>query len=434
MFPIAQILHDKGFYLTGSDNNPSSIVDMERALGIPVTIGQKAQNIAGADLIVYTAAILPDNPELVAAKESGIPMMERAEILGIINNSFENAICVSGTHGKTTTSSMLTQILLHAGKDPSAVIGGKLKSIGAYGRVGKSDCMVTEACEFQDHFLRLKPAYAVILNIDSDHMEYFKTMQNLKHSFEKFASTTTKALIVNGDDINSMEVAARLDQKKITFGRSESCDYRVTNGHIGTGIHQSFTLLYKGTVLGNIELLVPGEHNQVNAAAAIAAAMELGVSFDDCKSGLLEFTGSGRRFEVLAQINGITIADDYAHHPAEIAATLKAAKELNFKRVWAVHQPFTYSRTKRLLSDFADALQIADCVTLTEIMGSREKNDDYNIYSADLAALIPGCKWFATFDEVADEVADGAQPGDLIITLGCGDVYKVANKIIDHLK
>lgn len=434
MFPIAQILHDRGYYLTGSDNNPSSIVDMERALGIPVTIGQKAENIEGADLIVYTAAILPDNPELIAAQNSGVPMLERAELLGIVNNAHSDSVCISGTHGKTTTSSMLTQILLHAGKDPSAVIGGKLKTIGAYGRVGRSDIMVTEACEFKDHFLKLKPAYAVILNIDCDHMEYFKTLDNLKHSFEIFAGYAAKAVIANGDDKNTCDVLARLDKRIITFGRGAQNDYQVTDGHMLKGVRQAFTLSRHGEVLGEITLRVPGEHNQVNAAAAVAAAMELGVSFADCVDGLYEFTGSGRRFEILDEINGITIADDYAHHPTEIAATLNAAKCLDFKRVWAVHQPFTYSRTKMLLDDFATALQIADRTTLTEIMGSREKNDDFHIYAADLAAKIPGCDWYATFDEVADAVANDARPGDLIITLGCGDVYKVAAKIIDRLK
>ncbi len=434
MFPLAQILHDRGYYLTGSDNNPSSIVEMERALGIPVTIGQKAENIQGADLIVYTVAILPDNPELVAARQSGIPMIERAELLGIINNAHTDSICVSGTHGKTTTSSMLTQILLHAKVDPSAVIGGKLKSIGAYGRVGRSQVMVTEACEYKDHFLQLRPAYAVILNIDCDHMEYFKTLENLKHSFEVFANYSSKGIIANGDDENTMDVISRVDKPIITFGKGAHCDYRVVGGKALSGVRQRFTLLHKDEVLGDVELLVPGEHNQVNAAAAIAAAMELGICFDDCKDGLLEFTGSGRRFEVLAEVNGVTVVDDYAHHPAEIAATLKAAKQLDFKRVWAVHQPFTYSRTKLLLNEFAQALQIADVVTLTEIMGSREKNDDFNIYAADLAAKIPGCAWFDTFDEIAAFVASGAKEGDLIITLGCGDVYKAAAKIIERLQ
>lgn len=434
MLPLAQILHERGYYLTGSDNNPSANVDIAKNLGIPVTIGQKAENIAGADLIVYTVAILKDNPELIAAKESGIPMIERASLLGIINDAHDCSICISGTHGKTSTSSMLTQILLHAKRDPSAVIGGKLKTIGTYGRVGKNDYMVTEACEFMDHFLQLTPSIAVVLNIDCDHMEYFKTLDNLKLSFEKYMRSATRAVIYNGDDENTVDVASRIACKKITFGRSEACDYRVVNPKLHTGIHQSFELVCRGENLGEVHLYVPGDHNQVNASAAIAAAMETGVSFDDCAAGLAEFTGSGRRFEVLAEINGITVADDYAHHPTEVEATLKAAKKLNFNRVWAVHQPFTYSRTKRHLTEFADALQVADCVTLTEIMGSREKNDDYNIYSADLAVLIPGCEWYPTFDEVADAVAAGAKPGDLIITLGCGDVYKVAHRIIARLK
>lgn len=431
MFPLAQILHDRGYFLTGSDNNPSSIVEMERALGIPVVIGQKAENIAGADLIVYTAAVLADNPELLAAKASGVPLLERADLLGLINNSFSDSVCVSGTHGKTSTTSMLTQILLHAGVDPSAVIGGKLKSIGAYGRVGKSDVIVTEACEFKDHFLKLSPAYAVILNIDCDHMEYFKTLDNMKRSFETFAGGAAKAVFVNGDDQNTMEVASRLSGKRVvTFGRGEQNDYRVTGGRALTGTRQCFTLSRRGEELGEITLLIPGAHNQVNAAAAAAVAMELGVSFDDCKAGLLTFTGSGRRFEVLAEVGGVTVVDDYAHHPTEIAATLTAAKTLSFRRVWAVHQPFTYSRTQLLLNDFARALSIADKVTLTEIMGSREKAEDFSVCAADLAAKIPGAEVFGDFDALAEAVAREAKAGDLIITLGCGDVYKAAAKII----
>ncbi len=434
MLPLAQILNERGYYLTGSDNNPSANVDIAKGLGIPVTIGQKAENIEGADLIVYTVAILKDNPELIAAKASGVPMIERASLLGIINDAHDCSMCVSGTHGKTSTSSMLTQIMLHADRDPSAVIGGKLKTIGTYGRVGKNDYMVTEACEFMDHFLQLTPSIAIVLNIDCDHMEYFKTLDNLKLSFEKYMRSATRAIVYNGDDANTVDVASRIEIKKITFGRGAQNDYRVVRPQVHAGIHQSFELEKNGELLGEVHLYVPGDHNQVNAAAAIAAAMETGVSFADCAAGLAEFTGSGRRFEVLADINGITVADDYAHHPTEVAATLEAAKKLNFKRVWAVHQPFTYSRTKRHLAEFADALQIADCVTLTEIMGSRETNENFNIYSADLAALIPGCSWHETFDEVADVVAAGAKPGDLIITLGCGDVYKVAHKIIARLK
>ncbi len=433
MFPLAQILHDRGYFLTGSDNNPSSIVELAKGLGIPVTIGQKAENIVGADLIVYTAAILPDNPELLAAKESGVPVIERAVLLGIINNAHSCSVCVSGTHGKTTTTSMLTQIMLHANMDPSAVIGGKLKSIGSYGRVGKSEYMVTEACEFKDHFLQLRPAVAVVLNIDRDHMDYFHTMERLKDSFEIFMRSAARAIVVNGDDANTMEVVRRLNRPYVTFGRGENSDYRISQSRRYPGVHQSFVLSYKNTLLGELHLYIPGEHNQLNAAAAVAAAMEIGIPFGECAAGLAQFSGSGRRFEVLAKINGVTIADDYAHHPAELTATLSTAKDLDFKRVWAVHQPFTYSRTKLLLEDFAKALRIADKVTLTEIMGSRETNDDYHIYSSDLAALIPGSEWYSSFDQVAQAVAGNAKAGDLIITLGCGDVYKVAQKIIDLL-
>ena len=435
MYPLAQILHSKGFYLTGSDNNETETLQRVRAMGIPVHLGQCAENIEGADLIVYTAAILSDNPELVAAKNSGVTTVERADLLGLITSRYENAVCVTGTHGKTTTSSMITHILLAEKIDISAVIGGKLKAINGSGITGSSDTMVCEACEFADHFLKLYPDISVILNIDCDHMDYFKNMSNLKASFTKFCDKTTKALIFNGDDPNTAEAvsASSFSGKKVTFGWNESNDYYPTDIEKINDFQTTFKLFFKGSMLAELTISVPGKHNVLNAVAACAAAIQCGCGIESLKSGLETFWGAGRRFERLAEINGITVADDYAHHPAEIKATLTTAKTMSFKRVWAVHQPFTYSRTFNLLDEFAEVLTIADCVVLTEIMGSREKNT-YNIYAKDLSDKIDGCRWFPTFEEVADYVAANAEKGDLIITLGCGDVYKVANMIIDRLK
>ncbi|MCI8406055.1 MAG: UDP-N-acetylmuramate--L-alanine ligase [Oscillospiraceae bacterium] len=433
MFPLAQILHGEGFYLTGSDNNPSDTLELVKALGIPVAMGQRAENIQGADLIVHTAAIMADNPELIAAKASGVPVIERSVLLGIITRCFENALCVCGTHGKTTTSCMITQILLEGGFDPSAVIGGKLPAIGGNGRVGKSGLMVCEACEFVDTFLKLSPGTVVLLNIDEDHMDYFKTMENLIASFHKFCSMAAGPLVVNGEDPNAAKALEGVDKPLITFGWSGENDYSPANVTIHRSVHTSFDLMHRGTCLGRLEIFVPGRHNVLNAVAAAAAAMAVGASFEQVKAGLAAFHGAGRRFEILGEEQGVTVADDYAHHPAELRATLEAAKALDFKRVIAVHQPFTYSRTSLLLEEFAQALSLADQVVLSEIMGSREKNT-WNIYSRDLAEKIPGCVWFDGFQEIADHVCSIVQPGDLVLTLGCGDIYKAAKLILTGLR
>jgi len=438
MYPLAQILHTKGYYLTGSDNNETSTLEAVRKMGIPVTLGQRAENIEGADLIVFSAAIMEDNPELIAARkaaENGVRLAERAELLGLVTEQFSKAFCVSGTHGKTTTSSMLTSILLAADVDPSAVIGGKLRAIGGSGRAGRSEIMVCEACEFKDTFLHLFPNISVILNIDEDHMDYFKTMDNLKTSFVKFCDITTDIIIANGDDENTMEVIRRCNTaaRLVTYGAGDTNDFYAADLRQISDFKREFTLMNKGEEMCRIEVNVPGLHNVYNAVAACAAAYSAGIPTDALQRGMESFTGAMRRFEKLAEISGVTFVDDYGHHPAEIAATLKTAKEMSFRRVWCVHQPFTYSRTAALLDEFADALSIADKVVLTEIMGSREKNT-YNIYSKDLAAKIDGCVWFPTFEEVARHVVDNVQDGDLVITTSCGDVYKVAEMMIEMMK
>lgn len=433
MYPLAQILHGQGYYLTGSDNNPTDTLEKVKEMGIPVFLGQRAENIEGADLIVHTAAIMADNPELIAAKESGVPLLERADLLGILTSHFQDALCISGTHGKTTVSSMLTEILLHAGADPTAVIGGKLTSIGGSGRVGSTEHMVCESCEFCDHFLKLYPDVACILNIDEDHMEYFKTLDRLIASFHTFAKNATRAVVCNGDDANTMRAVEGLEKPIITFGFAETNDYYPAQvEHLG-GVHTRFVLMHRGEAVAPIDLWVPGQHNQLNACAACICALLAGVSPEDLTRGMNEFRGAGRRFEVRYHNQGITVADDYGHHPAEIGATLKAAKELDYQRIIAVHQPFTYSRTLRLMDEFAEVLQLADVVVLSEIMGSREKNTQ-GVYTKDLAAKIPGCIWYPEFPEIADYVASIAQPGDLIITFGCGDVNKCNDMIVARLK
>ena len=432
MCPLAEILHSKGYILTGSDNNETDTLKRIRALGIDVKMGQCAENINGAEMIVYTAAIMADNPELIAAKASGIPTFERSKLLGAVSRKFSNCIGISGTHGKTTSTSMLTQVLINAGADPSAVIGGKLPMTGTNGITGNTDLFVCEACEFSNTFLEISPACCVILNIDEDHMDYFKTMENLKNSFFKFADMA-ETVIYNGDDANTLEVVNRLENKKlISFGLAKTNDWYAENISMSNGAFPEYDVYFKGEKQGRAVLSVPGDHNVYNSLAVIASAVYSGVDAKTAIELLTDFTGAGRRFEKLAKINSIEIVDDYAHHPAELKVTLEAAMKMNYNKVIAIHQPFTFSRTAMLLDDFADVLKIPDKVLLTEIMGSREKNT-YNIYTKDLAEKIPGSEWYSTFEEVAKRAQEIAEDGDLIITLGCGDVYKIAKMIIEDM-
>jgi UDP-N-acetylmuramate--alanine ligase len=439
MCPLEEILLSWGYDVTGSDNNESETLERVREAGVKVAaLGQRAENINGADMIVYTAAVLQDNPELVAARESGIPMYERSELLGAVTRRYKNCICVSGTHGKTTTTAMLTQILLTAKLSPSAVIGGKLPATNSNGMVGKSENMVCEACEFQDHYLALDPDAVVILNIDEDHLEYFKNLKNIIASFKKFALMAKKYVLYNGDDDNTRECLSQVAKDKtynphvklLSFGRGEQNTFRAANVRAKNALY-SYDLIYNGDLLTRIQLSVPGEHNVLNSLAAIAAAMLSDASVFDCEKGAAAFKGAGRRFEIIGEFAGVTLADDYAHHPKELEVTLRAAKQMNYKNVWAVFQPFTFSRTAILLDDFAKALPIADKVVMTKIMGSREINT-YGISTQDLADRIPGSVWFEEFPETAAFVAANAAPGDLVITLGCGDVYK-CGKIIKAL-
>ena len=430
MCPLAEILHSQGHYLTGSDNNESDTVKRIRNMGIPVVMGQKAENVDGADMVVYTAALLPDNPELVAAKEKGIPTFERSKLFGYFTRKYDNCVGVCGTHGKTTVTSMLTHILIENDFDPSAVIGGRLPLTGTNGRVGESDILVCEACEYKDTFLDLTPDISVILNVDRDHMEYFKTLENLEASFRRFADMSTKCVIYNGDDKNTIDsVQGVCGKTMITFGKNDSCDYVAKNVNWKDGAFPCYDVYHNGELLGRIELSVPGEHNVLNSLAAICTAMYLGATFEQCRISVATFKGAGRRFEYLGAYNGADIVDDYAHHPAEIEVTLNAAQKMSYKRVWAVFQPFTFSRTKMHLEAFAKALSIADKVVLTEIMGSREINT-YGISTQDLADEIPDSVWFDTFPKVADYLKENICEGDLVLTLGCGDVYKIAKLVL----
>ena len=430
MCPLAEILHSKGYSLSGSDNNETDTLQRIRNLGIPVVLGQKAENIGDAEMVVFTAALLPDNPELVAAREMCVPTFERSKLFGAITRKFGSCIGVSGTHGKTTATSMLTQILLKCDVDTSAVIGGKLPLIGANGRVGTEDLLVCEACEFANTFLDLSPSCVLLLNVDADHLEFFKSMDNLIAAFGKFCSLARDTVIFNGDDEKSRTAVNMSGAKKlITFGMSSDNDWYPENITYVRGAFPSFDCMYKGENMGRVSLNVPGEHNIINSLAAISAAVYYGVDAKKAIEAVGTFGGAGRRFEILGSFDGITIADDYAHHPAELKVTLEAAMKMEYKRVWAVFQPFTFSRTYMLLDDFADVLAIADKVVLTEIMGSREINT-YDIHTKQLADKIEGSVWFDSFDTIAQYLYDNVSSGDLVITLGCGDVYKIAKKLI----
>ena len=431
MCPIAEILYHNGYAVTGSDRSESETLNRVKNLGIPVMLGHHPENVDGAQLVVYSAAVQQDNPELMAAKAKGITTVERSVLLGELARKYAHAVGVSGTHGKTTTTAMITQILMTADMDPSAVIGGKLNLIGGNGRAGKSDTIVCEACEYVDTFLQMTPAISVILNIDEDHLDYFGSLDNIIRSFHQFAEQTSETIIVNGDDENSLRAVEGIDPKKVvTFGFDPKNDYHAERICEEEHACRAFTLYRRGEKLAVIELSVPGRHNILNALAACAAADVLGAPTEALVKGLHEFTGVHRRFEIRGKFNGVTVADDFAHHPAELSATLKAAMEMGYHAVWAIFQPHTYSRTHLLFDEFVEALSVPDHLILTEILAVREQNT-YNIYADDLAAKIPGCVRLNEFDEIADYAIAHAEPGDLILTLGGGDIYRCADLLVE---
>lgn len=430
MCPLAEILHSKGYILTGSDNNESDPLKRIKALGINVYMGHSADNIKDAELIVYSAAISKENPELVAAKEQGIPTMERSHLLGALTRYFDNVIGVCGTHGKTTVTSMITQILYLNKMEPNAVIGGKLPLIGSNGLVGSSQTMVCESCEFVDTFLQMSPDISVLLNIDNDHLDYFKTMDRLVLSFHNFIDMSSKCYY-NGDDELAHKAVEGISAATVTFGFESKNDYYAENIEAGK-FGFCFDVMNKGKKLVNIELHAPGRHNVLNALAAFAVCYEQGVGADGIKDAIEKFTGAGRRFEFLGEYNGFTLADDYAHHPTEIKATLTAAKNLSYNRVIAVFQPFTFSRTALLKDEFTDALSVADKVILTPIMGSREVNT-YGISSEQIAERLSDAVVVDGFENIADKIIEVAQNGDIVITMGGGDIYKAAHIVQEKL-
>ncbi len=441
MSGLAQILIEEGFKISGSDNKESAITKALEEKGISIKYGQKADNITSADkidVVVYTAAVHPDNPEFIAAKEAGIPMLTRAELLGQIMKEYDIPVAISGTHGKTTTTSMLSKILLEADTDPTLSIGGVFKDIGGNIRVGKSEYFVTEACEYTNSFLSFFPKISVISNIDADHLDFFKDLDDIRHSFRKFAQLLPAdgALVISGDIDNLSEITEGLPCKIITYGSKSDFDYYPTDITYDGNGNPSFTAhLPEGKEL-KVTLAVPGIHNVYNALAAIAVANLLNIEEAHIVSALSQFGGTSRRFEHKGEIGGVTIIDDYAHHPTEIKATLTAAQNYPHNKIWCVFQPHTYTRTKALLNEFAQALSLADHVVLADIYAAREK-DNLGISSRTLRDKIVElgheCNYFPTtenFNEIEKFLLQNCTKGDLLITMGAGDVVKIGDELL----
>lgn len=435
---IAEILISRGYNVSGSDMKESDITDRLKRDGAKIYIGHRGENVEGADLIVYSAAIAEENPELVRAKELGIPMAGRAELLGILMDEFDVSIAISGTHGKTTTTSMVSLILDHADLEPTILVGGNLSEIGGNVKVGHSQYFITEACEYRDSFLQLRPDVEVILNIDSDHLDYFKDIDHIVKSFEEFTKRLRPGGKLIAYEANPfVRKAVENVPDAITFGYNESCTYSISNVDFEREGLPSFDISYKGEKLGRIRLAIPGEHNLLNATAAFACCHQLGVSPEAIIETLGKFEGTKRRFDVVGVTDkGVEIVDDYAHHPTEIKATLSAAKNIPHRKLWTLFQPHTYTRTLALFDDFAEAFEDTDVLILADIYAAREKNI-YKIDSKKLADKISETHkdkevmYLPSFEEIADYVYEHAQEGDLVITMGAGDIYKVGEMILE---
>ena len=427
-YPLIQILHSRGIAITGSDVEETHNTEAERALGVTVHIGHDAANLGNPDLVVYSAAIHDENPELKYARERGIKTVERSVLLGYVSRAYSQTVSVAGTHGKTTTSGMITTMLELAGKDPAAVIGGKLPLIGGYGKTGSGSSAVIEACEYHETFLHLTSAVGVILNIDNDHLEYYGTMGQLKLAFQKFA-LLSRTVVFNMDDRNTVDVVNTIDRPVLSFGIREEARFRAVNIVEYKPGFYAFDVTELGEFFAHIELGVPGYHNIYNALAMCCCVRPLGLKPEDAVRAAKEFHGTGRRFEIKGECNGAVIVDDYAHHPTEMAATLATAKKMGYDRVVAVHQPFTYSRTKMLKNDFVKVLKEADQVVLLPVMGGRE-SDDGSIKSEALAAELPGSVVVDGLQGAADWVKQNARKGDLVVCMSCGDLYKAADMMV----
>lgn len=438
MSGLAEILLREGFTISGSDAKESPLTRHLEGLGAQIFYGQRASNIIdGIELVVYTAAIHPDNPEFACAKEKGIAMMSRADLLGQIMTNYQIPIAVSGTHGKTTTTSMASHVLMEGNMDPTITVGGILPSIGGNLRVGHSETFITEACEYTNSFLSFFPKISIILNMDADHLDFFKDIDDIRHSFRLFAEKLPQdgTLIINADTPHYKEITDGLECNVITYGLEQPADYTacdITYDDLG---HPTFVCKKGRDIVGTFSLQVPGIHNVSNALSVIAMAQLLALDTETIQRGLHTFTGTDRRFQLKGTVNGVTIIDDYAHHPTEITATLTSARNYPHKTTWCVFQPHTYTRTHALLHDFAKALTLADRVVLADIYAAREKNT-IGISSKDLQRCIQElgtpCDYFPSFEEIEQYVSEHCAEGDLLITMGAGDVVNIGEKLLEH--
>lgn len=439
MSGLAEILLEEGFTISGSDAKESPLTDKLASEGVQIAYPQSAANItSGIDAVVYTAAIHEDNPEFAAAKNTGLPMLSRAELLGQIMDNYANSVAVAGTHGKTTTTSMLSQVLLAADSDPTISVGGILKAIHGNIRVGHSDVFLTEACEYTNSFLNFHPKYSLILNIEEDHLDFFKDLADIRHSFRRFAENTAEGgtIIINGAITDYEEIVKDLPVSVVTYGLTEACDYYPSDITFDEKGCATYTAMHQGRALTSVKLNIPGMHNVSNSLAVIAAALSLKIELSTITSGISQFTGTDRRFELKGICkDGVTVIDDYAHHPTEIAATLTAAQNYPHKRIICVFQPHTYTRTKAFLKDFAKALSLADVIVLADIYAARE-TDTLGISSKniedDLKALGKEAYYFPSFDEIENFLQKKCMNGDLLITMGAGDVVKIGENLLMH--
>ena len=425
MRPLGLVLKGMGLTVTGSDMNSSVSTDELISKGIHVSIGHEAGNIEGADCVIRTAAAHNDNPEIAAARSKGIPTFERAQAWGVIMQAYENAVCISGTHGKTTTTSMVTHILMEAGVDPTVMIGGYLPLLHAGHRVGNGDTIVLESCEYCDSFLNFYPSLAVILNIEADHLDYFKDLQDIEKSFRQFAELSTKGIIANGDDPHVVETLQGLEY--VSFGLNETNRIRAVNI---SDDWRHLDVVCDGVHYCHLDLRVIGKHNALNAIAAAGAAWMLGIPGDAVSAGLATFTGAERRMQFKGRFNGADVFDDYAHHPDELAATIAAVRTLNYKRLIVAFQPHTYTRTQALFEDFVRELKSADVVVLAEIYAARERNT-IGISSNDLVQRVPNSVYCETLPDVTAYLREIAREGDVILTVGAGDIYKAGEALLN---
>ena len=438
MSGIAEILHACGFIVTGSDASQSENTDRLIKNHIPVKIGHDLENLEKANLVFYSAAINKDDVELVRAKELNIPMIERGTFLGILTKSFKNTICVSGTHGKTTTTSMISLCFLEAGKDPSIQVGAYLKQLDANYRVGKSDYFIIEACEYVESYLKLFPKVEVILNIDNDHLDYFGSLENIVTSFSNYIKLIPDdgLLVINWDDDNCRKIAKYTNAKVLTYGiKNENANFVARNIVFNNNGFPTFDVYYNNTFYKTITLSIPGMHNVMNALACIAVCYNYGLEREDIKNALLKYTGAHRRFEYKGSFNDVNVYDDYGHHPTEIIATSNALKQKKYNKSWVIFQPHTYSRTKNLLNDFAKALINFDNIIVTDIYAARESNT-YNISSKDLVDRITSlgrkALYIQDFDKIVKYVKENAKPGDIVLTLGAGTITNIGPMLVEQ--